>query len=97
MLLSSVAAAAEYPWSPISRQCGAAAAEQLHAKTGCAGCADSWTSGAWCAVTTYYHDQIPVPILKSCITRVWNERLRVHACANCGNAIDQVFLCINNP
>lgn len=92
-----VASAAEYPWSAVARQCGNAAAEQLHAKTGCAGCANSWTSGAWCAVNTYYRGQIPEPILKTCITRVWTERLRARVCNQCGNPIDQVFLCINNP
>ena len=91
------AAATEYPWSAVARQCGHAAAEELHAKTGCAGCADAWVSGAWCAVNSYYRGQIPEPILKTCITRVWNERLRAHTCNACGNAIDEVFGCIDHP
>lgn len=97
MLLPTPTLATEYPWSAIARQCGNAAAEQMHAQTGCAGCAGSWTSGAWCAVDTYYQHQIPVPIIKTCITRVWDERLRAHACAACGNPIDQVFSCVNAP
>jgi hypothetical protein len=96
-LTAPVASAAEYPWSPIARQCGNAAAEQLRAKTGCASCTDSWTSGAWCAVSAYYQNQIPEPILTTCITRVWNERLRARTCSACGNPIDQVFLCVNSP
>jgi hypothetical protein len=69
-------AQAQQPWSAIARQCGEAAAERMHAATGCAGCAGSWPSGALCAVDAYTHGRIPQEYTKKCIDLVWYQRLK---------------------
>lgn len=94
---ASVAAATEYPWSAIARQCGEYAAEQLHRSTGAAGAPDTWTLAAHCAANNYYQGTIAEPVVKTCINRVWAERWRARACASCRNPIDQTFFCLSKP
>lgn len=94
LLCGSAAGYAQHPWSPIARQCGEAAAEQMHAQTGCAGCAGAWPSGAMCAVNAYFQGAIPVARTKACIDRVWYQRLQSQTCNACGDPISDVFVCV---
>lgn len=87
-------ALAEQPWDAIVHRCAAAAEEQMHAQTNCAGCADSWKGAALCAVNTYYRAQIPETVTRSCIDRIAAARLQAMTCANCDRPIEETFRCV---
>ncbi len=94
ILLAATSAQAQQPWDPIARRCALAAEEQMHARTGCASCADSWAAGALCSVNTYFRGQVPESITRSCIARIWAARLTAHVCNQCGDPIEDVFHCV---
>jgi hypothetical protein len=97
LLSGHISQATEYPWSSIARACRYASEEDLHARTGCAGCADAWIGGAQCAVNEYYRGRVADPVVNACINRVQRERLKARCGDVCGDPINQVFACVQKP